>query len=273
VNSVFDAMRALDDGRHRAEFYRMWRAGYSAGFAHPKSFETMGPRQSPLTETNRRWLLEGTKQGKGITELTKGGAGGRFEDFERALLAVGEESGSLERALELLGDFYTQKHTLMLWVKKQMAYPFFTMLAACFIAPFPLLWFGRTGAYILTAFGGVALLLLKAGALVLSVAASYGRRPPLARARMARALATAIEAGLPLPRAIRLAGDASANPQIRSYIQRFSERDLATRPISQVLSVCPHMAPDFLAIIKTSERTGDWTPVTRIAELYEDGFR
>jgi type II secretory pathway component PulF len=271
MNDVFAAMRALDDGRHRAEFYRMWRAGYAAGFTHPKSFQVMGTRESPVSERARMIFFTGTNEGKSVVQVLRGG--GPFEDFERALLTAGEESGTLDEALRLLGDFYTQKHKLMLWVKKQMAYPFFTMLAACFIAPFPLLFFGKTLLYLLTAFGAVAVLLASSGAMVASVAASYGRKPALSRARMARALATAIEAGLPLPRAIRLAGDASANPQIKSYLQRFSERDLATRPIAQTLSVCPHMAPDFLAIIQTAEKTGDFSAVTRIAELYEDGFR
>lgn len=249
----------------------MWRAGYSAGFTHPKSLEVMGKRESPVSERARRILLDGTNQGKSVTQTMR--IGGPFEEFERALLTAGEEAGSLDQSLTLLGDFYTKKHKLMMWVKKQMAYPFFTALAACFIAPFPLLFFGKTLAYIVTAFGAVAVLLLYSGSIVASVSASYGRKPPLARARMARALSTAIEAGLPLPRAIRLAGDASANPQIRSYLQRFSERDLATRPLSQTLAVCPHMAPEFISSVTTAEATGDWLPVKRLAEMYEDGFR
>jgi type II secretory pathway component PulF len=269
--NVIAAMAALDDGRHRAEFYRMWRAGYTAGFPHPKSFETMGKRQSVASERARTILLEGTKQGKSVVQTMRGG--GPFEDFERALLATGEESGNLEGALGLLGDFYTQKHRLMLWVKKKMAYPFFTLLAACFIAPFPLFFFGKTTLYFIAAFGGALTLLAYSGTIVASVAARFGRSPAMARARFARALATAIQAGLTLPRSIRLAGDASANPQIRSYLQRFSERDLATRSIAQTLGVCPLMTREFIAIITTAEKTGDYSTVTRIAELYEDGFR
>jgi type II secretory pathway component PulF len=272
MNGVLAAMRALDDGRHRAEFYRMWRAGYSAGFTHPKSLETMGARESPLSEDVRRWILDGTKRGRGVTELVRAG-GKRFEEFERALLSLGEESGRLDDALRLLGDFYMKKHQLMLWVKKQMAYPMFTGLAACFIAPFPLLFFGHVTAYIVAAFGAATVLLLSAGGIVAGVAASYGRKPPLARARMARALATAIEAGLPLPRAIRLSADASANPEIRAHVWKFSEVQLASGSIAQTLKGCPHITPDFAAIIDTAERTGDFSVVSKLAVLYEDGFR
>lgn len=266
------AMRALDDGRHRAEFYRMWRAGYAAGFTHPKSFDVMGPRQSPLSEDARQWLVAGTRRGRPLAELVRAG-GKRFEEFERALLTLGEESGSLDRALELLADFYARKHKLMLWVKKQMAYPFFTGISACFIAPFPLLYFGHTTAYLVAAFGGVTWLLLGAGSLVAAVAASFGRKPAMARARMARALATAVEAGLALPRAVRLAADASANPDIRAFVQRYSDRDLATRSIGDALAGCPHLTPEFVAVLATAEQTGDFSGLARLAELYEDGFR
>ncbi len=272
VQSVFSAFNALDDGRHRSEFYRMWRAGHSAAFTHPKSFETMGPRESAQTESVRQWLLDGTNRGRGIAELVKSG-GKRFEEFERALLTVGEESGRLDDALRLLGDFYMKKHALMVSVKKQMAYPMFTGLAACFIAPFKLAFDGHVTAYFVAAFGGVTVLLAGAGGLIAGVAAAYGRKPPMARARMARALATAIEAGLTLPRAVRLAADASANPEIRAFVLSQSEKQLSSRSIAASLDGCPHLSPDFRGFIQTAEATGDFSPLSRLAELYEDGFR
>lgn len=245
---------------------------YAAGFAHHKAFETMGPRQSVLTEEIRQWLLAGTKRGRPLEEVVKAGAR-RFEEFERALLTLGEESGSLEEALRLLADFYMKKHLLMQWVKKQMVYPVFTGLAACFIAPFPLLFFGHPGAYAMTAGSGVLILLSSAGGMIAAAAARYGRQPAMARARMARALTTAIEAGLTLGRAMRLAADASANPEIRAFIARIGERELSTQSIGESLSGCPHLTPEFVAIVATAERTGDFSGLAKLADLYEDGFR
>ena len=272
MESILGAIRALDDGRHRAEFYRMWRVGHSAAFAHPKSLETMGPRESAPTEAVRLWLLAGTTRGRGVEELVKSG-GRRFEEFERALLTLGEESGRLDDALRLLGDFYMRKHQLMLRVKNQMTYPLFTGLAACFIAPLLLLVKGHTTAYLVSAFGAATFLALSAGGIVAGVAAAYGRKPPLARARMARALATAVEAGLALPRAIRLAADASANPDIRAFVMRQSEQQLTARSIAASLDGCPHLTPEFTGFLQTAEATGDFSSLTRLAELYEDGFR
>jgi type II secretory pathway component PulF len=263
---------SLDDSRHRAEFYRMWSAGHSAGLSHPASLENMGERESAAVEDMRRWLLAGTRRGADLATLVKTG-GARFEDFERALLTLGAESGRLDQALQLLAGFYTKKHQLMLWIRKKMVYPAFTLLAACFVAPLPLLVAGNTAAYVVIALSGVALIALNSAGLIAAAAARYGRRPPLARARMARALATAVEAGLPLPRAVRLAAEASAHSAIRQFVARLDERRLATSPVSESLAGCPHLTPEFVAILATAEHTGDYTPLSRLAELYEDGFR
>jgi len=266
------AWRALDDSRDRAEFYRMWLAGYSAAFIHSKSFETMGPRQHARVEELRQWLLAGTRHGREIDELVRTG-GSRFEDFERALLPLGAESGTLEDTLRILADFYMKKHKLMQWVKKQMAYPFFTALFACIIAPLQLLLFGHERGYFMIAGSGIAGILFGAGSIVGTVAARYGRKPPLVRVRMARGLATAIEAGLPLGRAIRLAAEASASPEVRAFVGEKSEQQLTGGAIATTLAGCPHLTLDFIAVLKTSELTGDFRAIARLAELYEDGFK
>ena len=269
---MLTAFRELDDGRHRAELYRMWATAHDAGFPYAKALETIGERASPRTEAARRWLIQGSRRGQALADLVQGG-GRRFEDFERSLLAWGEESGHLDDALRLLGDFYQKKHELMLHVKKKLAYPLVTGLLACFIAPFPLLFFGNAVAYLVGALSGVAVLLLASEGIIRALAARYGRQPPLARARMARALATAIEAGLPVQRAVRLAADASANPEIRGFVERIDEHTLSTTAVGETLARCPHVTPELAAALATAETTGDFSSLTRLAELYEDGFR
>lgn len=266
------AASTLDDGRHRAEFYRLWRAGQTAGLTHPSSLESMGVRDSATVEGLRQWLLAGTRRGADIATLVRAGAA-RFEEFERALLMLGDESGRLDQTLHLLADFYTRKHRLMSWIRKKMVYPVFTLTAACFVAPLPLLVAGETVTYVVLAFGAAALLLLNSTALLAAIARRYGRRPPLIRARLARALSTAIEAGLPLPRAVRLAAGAAGNAAVYDYVESLDEHRLATTPLAEVFAGCPHVTADLVAVIATSERTGDYTPLKRLAELYEEGFR
>lgn len=271
MNHLSAAIRQLDEERHRAEFYRMWHTALRAGFTHPKSMETMGARQSRRTEDARRWLLAGTSRGRDLASLVQTG-GDRFDDFERALIAVGEESGGMEETLHHLGAFYSRKHKLMLWVKKRMAYPLFTAMAACFVAPVPLLYLGHVRAYLICAVAGCLVLLFSAETIVSAVAARYGRKPLLARARMANALATAIGAGITLPRAVRLAAGASANTRIQRFVDSLDDYRLATSSLSESLTDCPHLTPDFLAILATAERTGDFTLLRRLADLYDDGF-
>jgi type II secretory pathway component PulF len=250
----------------------MWCAGQSAGLTIAHTLETMGPRELPNVESARRWLLDGVTRGRSIADLVKAG-GSRFESFETSLLTLGEETGTLEQSLRLLAEFYSRKHRLMLWVKKQMAYPFFSAFFACFIAPLQLLVMGYAGAYLVIAGGSLVALFSAGGSIIVGVSKFFGNKPRLVRARFIRSLATAIEAGLPLPRSVRLAADASANDEIRTYIRGFSERQLMERPIADTLARCPLMMPDMLAIIETAERTGDFGILSRFADLYEDGFR
>jgi type II secretory pathway component PulF len=51
------------------------------------------------------------------------------------------------------------------------------------------------------------------------------------------------------------------------------EHGLATASLSESLAGCPHLTPEFVAVLATAEHTGDFTPLRRLAELYEDGFR
>lgn len=251
----------------------MWRAGASAGFTIPKILETMGPRSAPHVEAARQWLLVGTRRGEGVASLVKRG-GPRFDAFERSLLTLGDEAGSLEESLRLLAEFYVSKHRMMLAVRKQMAYPLFTGICATFIAPFPLLFSGHVGAYVGTVLLGLTAWVLAGGAIVLAVANWFGRKPAQVRARLARALTTAIEAGLPLGRAVRLAADASADPAVQGFVAAIDERTLSGRPIAETLAHCPHMSPDFLAVLQVAELTGDFSgSIGRLAALYEDGFR
>ncbi len=270
--SFRSAWRQLDDGRDRSEFYRLWRAATSAGFTIPKAMETMGVRPAPQVEDIRQWLLDGTRRGDGVAHLVRTGRP-RFDAFERALLLLGDEAGRLEPSLALLAEFYARKHRLMLAVRKQMAYPLFTGMFATFIAPFPLLFFGNVAAYLAVVAMGLAAWMFAGGAIVHGFANRYGRQPAFVRARLARALSTAIEAGLPLGRAVRLAADASADSAVKAFVQGIDERTLSTQAMTITMARCPHMSPDFLAVLHVAEATGDFSGVARLAGLYEDGFR
>jgi type II secretory pathway component PulF len=273
VTSFLAAWQQLDDARHRAELYRSWEAAASAGFTVPRAMEMIGPRGSDGVERARRLLRDGAGAGEDLGSIVERD-GAAFSPFERGMLTLGSETGRLESALRLLAEFFARKHRSMLAVRKRLAYPLFTLVSATFIAPFPLAWLGHLRAYLAIVTIGCLLWAALGGAIVRLAAERYGQTPTLVMARFARALASAIEAGSPLGRAVRLAAEASGAPTLSACVARIDQRRLDTQPITASLAGCPGVTRDFLAVLATAERTGDFsTTLVRLAELYEDGFR
>lgn len=233
--SVAAVMRAFDDGRDRAAYYREWKVRLNAG----RRLEAPSP----------------------------------LEPFERALLTMAEESGKLEEVLEHLAEFHFRQYKMILKVKQWMAYPMFTSLAAIFIAPLPLVFSNRVGAYWVAVLGGLALWFLAGGAVLARLAQRYQMRPPFVRARFARTLALCIDAGLPLGRSAVLAAEASGDPALKRHVKRFGEKALASQPLTVTLAASPIVTPEFHSTLLVGEQTGDYAPLGRLAAMYEDGFR
>lgn len=270
--SLFAVLRAFDDGRDRSEFYRSWRAGVAAGLTHPAILSTIGPTRG-LTAEARTHLLDGTTKGEDVARLVRR-APGHFEPFEAALLALGHESGTLEQTLGALGEFFFTQYRMMLAVRKRMAYPMFVGLVATFLAPLPLVFMGQARAYAAIVVMGLVAWATFGGTLLAGRAQAFQRRPEYVRARLARALATAIEAGLPLGRAATFAVRASGSPALIAHVRRFDERALTSQPLGKTLAGAPGITPEFASSLEVAERTGDYsTTLRRLAELYEDGFR
>lgn len=270
--SMFAGWEELKAGQHRAAFYRAWQAAMRAGFPHPRTMEMVGA-QHPSVEPARRAVAKVTGAGRSLAAAIAS-APSAFEPFEAGLLEAGEESGTLEETFRLLARHFTAKHTLMMWVAKQLSYPLVTAIAACFIAPLPFLVFGAAGLYLVLSVGGALLLVWRGGAFVGAVSARYANRPPLVRARLARALATAIAAGLPLDRVTSLAAAASGSPLLVAHVERFTPRERATQTIAETFAGAPLLGHDFHAMLAIGDATGDYaTSLGKLADLLEDGFR
>jgi type II secretory pathway component PulF len=274
--SVAAVMRAFDDGRDRSEFYRGWRAGHSAGLAHPTILaQVFSGAQGGLTKAARDHLLEGTRAGRDIASLVLERPE-LFEPFESALLRMAEETGKLESVLGALADFHFRQYKLILKVKQWMSYPLFLSLVAVVITPLPLIFYGQTGAYVVTVLGGLAGWFLLGGGVFAGLAQRYQRRPAFVRARLARTLAVCVESGLPLGRAAVLAAEASGDRELVHHVRRFGERALTSQPLSVTFAntSVATQEPLFITSLQMAERTGDYTTTLRkLATLYEDGFK
>jgi type IV pilus assembly protein PilC len=271
-SSVASVLRAFDDGRQRAELYRMWRIGNAAGLTHGATLEKAGHFRG-LTAEVRAHLLAGVRARTDIAAIVRARPG-LFEPFEAALLIMGEESGKLESVLGDLAAFFERQHRMMLVVKKRLAYPLFVSLVAIWIAPLPLIFRGQSRAYLASVAVGMLGWFFLGGVVLAGRAQAYQRKPAFVRARFARTLALTIGAGLPLPRALTLAAGASGDPQLVSHIARIGERRLASQTIEATLAGVPGLPVEFQSAVKVAEATGDVrTTLLKLAELYEDGFR
>jgi type II secretory pathway component PulF len=265
-------LRSFDDGRDRAEFYRGWRMGLTAGLSHPMILSKSLARGG-LAGRIREYLLEGTSRGEGIASLVRK-APNLFEPFEAALLAMGEESGQLDLTLTQLAEFHTRQYKLILAVRKWLSYPMFVSLFAVVALPLPLVFQGKSDLYVTAVVSGLVLWFASAGFIFGGLAQRYQRRPQFVRARFARTLALCIGAGLPLPRAAMLAAESSGDPALIGQLRRLGERRLAQQPLSASLEGAPVLTPELRAALLVAEQTGDYArPVGRLADLYEDGFK
>jgi len=219
----------------------------------------------------RRWLLAGTKRRATLAQITTAKPE-LFLPFEAALLRLGEESGALETCLRLLADYFAAEHRLVLWLRKKLSYPTFQAFAAVVIGPLPWLFTGHPARYVVTAGGGVVALIVLGGVLLRAVARWYGARPKLVRARLLRALATAVEAGLPLDRAVALAVDAADSRPLRAHVAAQGAR-VGHQPLARTFEGFAALPREAIAAMHVAEASGNYgDTLTRLAALYDGDF-
>lgn len=240
------------------------------GATHPHILEMMGPIQrAPAVESLRSRLLDGTRQRRTIAailadcpELTA--------PFERAILSFGEESGTLEQSLAALTGHFKAEHRLLLKIWSKLTYPLITSLAFIVIGPLPLAVAGHTGAYVLSVVMGLALWYGLGGGVVTGLAAGYASRREFVLARLARGIATGVEAGLPLDRVVTLAVHATSHADISAHIRRIPAHQLATQSLSDTFQGCAVIPVEMSAALRVAEVSGDFSgSLRKLADLYD----
>jgi type II secretory pathway component PulF len=267
------AWNEFDVARHKSELYRMWYAGHHAGLEHPKALETAGEfKRSRPVQRLRSLLLAGTKRRASLAAIIK--AQPRlFLPFEAALLELGEESGQFDECLRLLADYFAAEHRMILWIKKKMTYPMFNVVAAIFILPFPLLFFGHTGKYLLTVGSGLLVAFTAGGALLLAAARWYGGRTKFVLGRLARALALGVEAGLPLDRVVDLGVEAAASPRLTAHVAGIPHTVRGSQPLAATFAGSGVVPQQMLSVMEVADQTGNYSDtLKRLADLYDGGY-
>jgi hypothetical protein len=259
--TLLGALRRLDESRFRAELYRTWGAGKSAGFDTATTLEQLGPLRSPSTEELRRYLIVGAHQKKPIAALVKARPA-LFDPLEAAVLGMGDESGRLELALRLLTDLHSREYKRMVKVRLLMDYPIFAGVIASFLLATPFVhgdW--ATYAVAFAVFLGVFVL---AGGIVISIFTSMiSAGATYALPRFLCALVSGLEMGIPRAKALRLAVDASRNAELKAQIAKRSDRELNTVPLATLFAGCRIVTPPLLGQMRVADATGDYQNTLR----------
>ncbi|HSJ08255.1 MAG TPA: type II secretion system F family protein [Longimicrobiales bacterium] len=268
--TIGHARQAIADARSRAELYRMWHTGFHAGLHHARTLEAVGQRtESPATEAFRTALIAGFDRRSTLSAIVADHAA-LTQPFERAVLALGDEAGSLQASLATLATHFAAEHSLLRTVWSKLTYPLVTSFAAIMVAPLGLLIGGRTTAYLVIVATGFTLWYAFGGSAVAALARRYANRPAFMLARLARALAGGVEAGLPLDRVIALAAASTGHPRVIAHVRALSARQLAAQPLSETFAGCPAVPFEMIAALRVAEASGDFsTGLRKLAELYD----
>ena len=268
--TIGQARQAIADAKARAELYRMWHAGQRMGATHGHILETMGPRtESAKVESMRTIVRDAMRRRETLDAVTRTHPGS-FDALEKALLVAGEESGKLEESLGALAAHYAAEHRVLLKVWSQLTYPLITSFLVIFIAPLPILVNGNTRAYLVSVTAGVIVWYAFGGAVITALAQHYANRREFVLTRLARMLATGVEAGLPLDRVAVLAADAAGDRQIIAHVRRLPPRTIATQPLTKTFAGCTAVPPEMLAAMNVAEASGDFSgSLRRLADLYD----
>jgi type II secretory pathway component PulF len=265
-----EAFARMAEGGELARFYRSFGMAFSSGLTMTAALDLFTTEANEPAVRERATVLR--------ESIARGGTLGDgaklkpFFELEEALLRLGEESGGLDAAMAGLAAFFEADHRLAISIKAKLTKPFITMVAGCFIPPLPLLVRYGTGAYLATALPLLAVGLLASGFLMWSLFSFIRGQPRYAVARMLWALAIAIEAGLPIQRAVRLSAAALGPCATSRRMLQVPASSWQGRPLSETLAAVCQLPPTARAMLQTMERTGNASNTLRwLAKNYEEG--
>ncbi|MFQ5550521.1 MAG: type II secretion system F family protein [Gemmatimonadales bacterium] len=272
MTSIHHALLELDLPRHKAEFYNAWHLGQRAGLTHEGILATMGDfARSHTVSRIRDAFLQSARSrmtiGETITAYPK-----LLQGFEAGVLKLGEETGQLETSFRFLADYFTAENRAVQTVKRWLAYPLTTGIAAIFIVSFPILFYGDAVKYVIVVTLELIAALAFAGGIVSAVARWYRQRTDLVLGRLCRSLALGVEAGLPLSQVAGLAVDAAEHPDLQRHVARILARQRSQQSLAATFKGCSLLPFELLTALEVADATGNYRDtLVKLAQMYDGG--
>ncbi len=262
----------LNAGQRRVLFADLERL-LRAHVPLPEALALAGAAVSPAVALSSRQLGLSLQQGAVLhDELRR--YPGMFDPVERALLATAVQAGDLPAMCARLAA--RQQHAAQAGdrLRAGLTYPLLVLASSAVLTPLPLAFSQGVGAFLgaaglnlallgATIWGGLALVRrLQRGDSLWLMWAAAAQVPVLRQLVFARrwalfldVLALTMQAGLPLPQALPLAGAATGEPQGVQLAASVAQR-LAQMPLSQALSGAPGLPPRLVGALTSAERSG-----------------
>lgn len=276
----------------RANFYFQLASLLSAGVPIIQALE-MGRTTAKGYARQISIVLNRLQQGSTFSDAVEA-TGTWLPVFDRALLGAGETSGRLDSSFRTLGNYYTQRASMLRQIISGMAYPIFVLHLAVLIFPTSYLTrlFLNDGLQqfvvqkLVILLPGYALIAL----LIVAFQGSHGERwralmervgnaipllgsarRDLAFARLAGALEALLSAGVPIIQAWELAAKASGSTRIRKFITQSAPRMEAGVTPSETLRQTTIFPELFQGLYTTGEASGQLdSTLHRLRDHYEE---
>lgn len=277
----------------RANFYFQLASLLSAGVPIIQALEMTRGKSNGSYAWNIGVITNALQQGATLGDSLHA-TGDWLPLFDRALLDAGERSGRLDSSFQKLGDYYTERASMLREIISGMAYPLFVLHLAVFVFPTGyltrlflangvqefviqklsvLLPFYLLVAFFVYAFQGSrgeawrALLERFTNGLPLIGSA----RRDLAMARLSGAMEALLSAGVNIIQAWSLAANSTASARIKSAVSAAIPKMEAGVPPSETLHQSTVFPELFRSLYTTGEMSGQLdTTLRRLRNHYDE---
>lgn len=278
----------------RAELYHQLGIMITAGLSVHKALEhllTNPPSMDLVAPISQ--LLGNLNQGLTVSESIQR-IGKWTPSFDLALIDAGERSGRLDACFKLLSVYYHERAQMAKQMISDSLYPLFLFNFAVFLYPaIDLVLHGNLGHFLLVTVGIAGPIYILAFFIIYACQSRHneawrskveellGRVPilgtarrQLALARLATALESLINAGVPIIMAWELAATSSGSPAIDRRVKSWKPKLEEGSTFSELVSKSPEFPELFANLYHTGEVSGTTdTTLRRLHTLYqEEGF-